>query len=84
MKSQFAPGDLVRMSGLPFRNLRVFGPRADHWKTVPEFTGIVRKIVYHPSYRGDTCEQHRRTFVIVEDDLGHTYNCRDYALVAVD
>ena len=77
--TQFAAGDIVSMTPHAFRSLRVFGPRADHWKLVPGFTGIVREVIHH-----DATELTRRTFVMVEDVAGRIYNCRDHDLVQVD
>ena len=77
--TQFAAGDIVRMTPPAFRHLRVFGPRADHWQLVPGFTGIVREVIHH-----DATELTRRTFVMVEDVVGRVYNCRDHDLVQAD
>jgi len=77
--TQFAAGDIVRMTPPAFRHLRVFGPRADHWQLVPGFTGIVREVIHH-----DVTELTRRTFVMVEDVVGRVYNCRDHDLVQTD
>ena len=77
--TQFAVGDIVRMTDPAFRHLRAFGPRADHWQLVPGFTGIVREGIHH-----DATELTRRTFVMVEDVVGRIYNCRDHDLVQAD
>ena len=82
--TQFATGDIVRMTPPAFRQLQVFGPRADHWQLVPGFTGIVREVIHHAGANGDTSERFRRTFVMVEDVVGRVYNCRDHDLVQVD
>ena len=82
--TDFAVGDIVRMTPHAFRHLRVFGPRADHWQLVPGFTGIVREIIHHAAANGDLNERSRRTFVMVEDVVGRVYNCRDYDLVQAD
>jgi hypothetical protein len=77
--TQFAVGDIVRMTPAAFRHLRVFGPQADHWQLVPGFTGIVREVITH-----DAAELTSRTFVMVEDVVGRIYNCRDHDLVQGD
>jgi len=74
--TQFVVGDIVRMTAPAFRHLRTFGPRADHWKLVPGFTGIVREVLQD--------DQVRRTYIMVEDVVGRIYNCRDRDLVQAD
>ena len=82
--TQFAAGDIVSMTSPAFRHLQLFGPRADHWKLVPGFTGIVREVIHHAAANGDASELTRRTFVMVEDVVGRIYNCRDHDLVQAD
>ncbi len=82
--TQFAVGDIVRMTPPAFRHLRTFGPRADHWKLVPGFTGIVREVLPPcfdaPTRRG----RHEGVRIMVEDVVGRIYNCRDRDLVQAD
>ena len=74
--AQFAVGDIVRMTPPAFRHLQRFGPRADHWKLVPGFTGIVREVLQD--------DQVRRTYIMVEDVVGRIYSCRPTQLVQGD
>jgi len=82
--TDFAVGDIVRMTPPAFRHLRTFGPRADHWKLVPGFTGIVREVLPPcfdaPTRRG----RHEGVRIMVEDVVGRIYNCRDRDLVQAD
>ncbi len=82
--TQFAVGDIVRMTPPAFRHLRTFGPRADHWQLVPGFTGIVREVLPPcfdaPTRRG----RHEGSHIMVEDVVGRIYNCRDRDLVQAD
>ena len=82
--TQFAVGDIVRMTPPAFRHLRTFGPRADHWKLVPGFTGIVREVLPPcfdaPTRRG----RHEGVRIMVEDVVGRIYNCCDRDLVQAD
>ena len=82
--TQFAVGDIVRMTPPAFRHLRTFGPRADHWKLVPGFTGIVREVLPPcfdaPTRRG----RHEGVRIMVEDVVGRIYNCCDSDLVQAD
>ncbi len=82
--TDFAVGDIVRMTPPAFRHLRTFGPRADHWKLVPGFTGIVREVLPPcfdaPTRRG----RHEGVRIMVEDVVGRIYNCCDRDLVQAD
>ena len=82
--TQFAVGDIVRMTPPAFRHLRTFGPRADPWQLVPGFTGIVREVLPPcfdaPTRRG----RHEGVRIMVEDVVGRIYNCCDRDLVQAD
>jgi hypothetical protein len=82
--TDFAVGDIVRMTPAAFRHLRTFGPRADHWQLVPGFTGVVREVLPAgfdaPTRRG----RHEGVHIMVEDVVGRIYNCRDRDLVQAD
>jgi len=74
--TDFEVGDIVRMTAPAFRHLQRFGPRAEHWKLVPGFTGIVREVLQ------GNLDHH--TYIMVEDVIGRIYNCRPTQLVQAD